>query len=503
MSLFWSPDSRFVGFFAAGEGALKKVEISGGPARTIHETRNAGVPMWLDDGTILFSEFRQGLFRVSAEGGKPTQVTRIDPAMREVNHFWPSALPDGRHFLYMTTRLDESGRRATPIVYVASFDTSEPRKGVARVNSGMVYTQSGRVLYVHEGTLLAQTFDLKNLRLTGEPVRLVDGLDYNRSTGASAFSVSGGGTLVYKGAIDPVEVVWFDRSGKETGTVGAPLRAGNIRISPAGERVAVEVTDPRRGNSDIWIYDLARGVGAPATTDVNDERLPTWAPDGRRIAFVSDRGTGSDASGDFFFKSSDGMGEEDAFFVQVGPQFLEDWSRDGGWIAYREETRDTGDNVWILPLSGDQKPVPFLRTRFEEWGARFSPDSRWVAFVSNESGMNEVYVAPVRGSGPRIQVSIGGGIAPRWRSDGEELFFLSSDGTVVKAAPITLTPALTPGVPAALFTIPRETDLQGRLRNTVYDVAPNGQRFLFSVAVRKARPGQMAVVLNWPALLEQ
>jgi serine/threonine protein kinase/Tol biopolymer transport system component len=501
MSPFWSPDSRFIGFFAPGEGALKKVEVTGGPTRTICAARSSGLPLWMSDGTILFTEFRQGLFRVSADGGQPTQVTRVDQALREINHYWPSALPDGRHFLYMTTRLDESGRRATPIVYVASFDSKE-RKEIARVHSRMVYTRPGRVLYVHEASVLAQAFDVTNLRLTGEPIRLADGIEYNRSTGASMFSVSDNGTLIYKVGIDPLELVWFDRSGKELGSLGTPQRTGNLRISPEGDRVAVEVTDPRLGTSDIWVYELARNVGTRLTTDLNDERLPTWAPDGRRIAFVSDRGTGSDASGDFFVKRADGMGEEDAFFVQVGPQFLEDWSRDDRSIAYRDETREAGDNVWILPLQAEKKPLPFMRTRFEEWGARFSPDSAWVAFVSNESGTSEVYVAPVQGAGAKLRISVGGGIAPRWRRDGKELFYLSSDGKVVMSVPITLTPSMTSGAPVPLFTIPRDTDLQGRLRNMVYDVTPDGGRFLFSVALREASLARLSVVTNWPRLLE-
>jgi Tol biopolymer transport system component len=264
----------------------------------------------------------------------------------------------------------------------------------------------------------------------------------------------------------------------------------------------VEVSDALLGTSDIWVYDLARGGSHRLTTDLNDERLPTWSPDGRRLAFVSDRGTGSDASGDFFLKTSDGMGDEEAFFVQVGPQFLEDWSGDDRSILYRDQTPETGDNLWILPLHGERKPLPFLRTRFEEWGARFSPDSKWVAFVSNDSGLNEVYAAPVQGPGGRIQISIGGGIAPRWRADGRELFYVTSDGKMVMAVPITVTPSLTAGTPAPLFTIPRDTNFQARLLNVVYDVAPGGQRFLFSVAQRKASPAQMAVVLDWPALLQ-
>ena len=281
-----------------------------------------------------------------------------------------------------------------------------------------------------------------------------------------------------------------------------PQRFGNIRLSPKGDRVAAEIADPRLGTSDIWVYDLARGVGGRLTTDLNDERLPTWGPDGR-IAFVSDRGAGSDASGDFFVETADGMGDEEPLFVQVGPQFLEDWSGDGRFVAYRDQTPETGDNLWILPLDGGQKPVPFLRTRFEEWGARFSPDSKWVAFVSNDTGSNEVYVAPASGSPGRKQISIGGGIAPRWRANGKELFYVSSDGKDVMAVSMSLSPAVTSREPVRLFTIARETERQARLLNMPYEVHPDGQRFLFSVAARKTPPAQIAVVLNWPALLQQ
>jgi Tol biopolymer transport system component len=497
---FWSPDSRFIGFFAPSEGALKKVELSGGPARTICAAVNSGVPLWANDGTIFFSEFRRGLFRVAAEGGQPTQLTTVDQAHGELNHFWPSLLPDGRHFFYTATRLDDSGRRATPIVYAGSLDSTE-RTEVARLNSRLEYTRSGRVLYVHEGALLAQTFDVKNLRLTGEPVRIAEGLEYSRSTGAAAFSASDD-VLAYHGVGGELELVWFDRSGQTVGSVGTPQRFGHVRISPDGKRVATEVTDARLGTQDVWIYDLARDVPTRLTTDVNSERVPIWSPDGGRIAFVSDRGTGVDASADFFVKRADGMGEEEAFFAQVGAQWLEDWSRDDS-ITYRDESRETGDNMWILPLQGDRKPWPFLRTRFEEFGGRFSPDSTWMAFVSSESGANEVYVAPVRGSGEKIRVSTGGGITPRWRADGRELFYLSGDGKVMMAAPISVAPVLKVGTPAPLFTISRELGFPGRARNVAHDVAPDGQRFLFAAVPRDQTPSRISVILNWTALLRQ
>jgi Tol biopolymer transport system component len=426
-------------------------------------------------------------------------VTKVDLTQGEINHYWPSLLPDGRHVLYTTTRLEKSGRRATPIVYAVSLG-SNARREIARLNSRVVFTREGRVLFVHEGTLLAQTFDVGNLRLTGEPVRIADGVDYYRSTGAAAFSVSDAGTLVYSGPGQATALAWFDRRGRETGAVGTPQMFGHLRLSPDGSRVAADVVDLRLGTSDIWVYDLSRAVVTRLTTDLNGERMPTWSPDGQRIAFVSDRGVGSDASGDFFVKRSDGMGDEAELFVQVGPQFLEDWSRDGH-IAYRDQSRETGDDIFILPPDGDRKPRPFLRTRFEEWGARFSPDSAWVAFVSNESGANEVYLAPFRGSGERTRVSTGGGISPRWRADGKELYFLSSDARTVMAVPVVLAPALKTGTPAPLFAIGGALGYMGRVRNIAYDVTPDGQRFLFGLAAGGQTPPQVSVMLNWTALL--
>ena len=505
LSPFWSPDSRFIGYIAMDEGALKKVEITGGPPRTICTGFILSQPLWHRDGTIFFTLYGSGLHRVSADGGEPTQLTRVDrsaPA-REINHFWPSLLPDGRHLLYMTTRLGENGQRATPIVYVVSLD-SGARQEVAQVNSRMLFVPPGRVFYVHEGALLAHSFDLTSFKAIGEPVRLVEGLDYNRSSGASAFSVSDTGALVYHRSSTAFHLAWFDRSGRELATVGNSQAIGHVRIAPQGDRVAVDVVDARFGTSDIWTHDLQRGIATRLTTDVNSERLPTWSPKGDRIAFYSDRGTGSDAAGDFFSKRSDGMGEEDAFFVSVGPQFIEDWSSDGRLIAYRNETRAQGDDVWLLPLEGDKKPRPFLPTRFEEWGPRFSPDSSWLAYVSNESGRNEVYIAPVSGPGARGLISTEGGGSPRWRRDGKELFYLSADGRSLMAVPIALTtPVATAGTPQRLFTIDRQKANPGNPRNIAYDVAPDGQRFLFVVAASDQLPPQISIIVNWTAFLSQ
>jgi serine/threonine protein kinase/Tol biopolymer transport system component len=502
-SPFWSPDSRFIGFFAAREGRLKKVELSGGPTHLICSGSVSGLSAWLPDGTILFSEFRKGLFRVSADGGAPTEITRVDPKRGELNHYWPSALPNGRQFLYTVTWLGEDGRRATPIIYVGSLDSNE-RKEIARLNSRVVYSPSGHVLYVHEGALLAQRFDVDNLRTTGEPMRIADDLDYYRSTGAAGFSMSET-TLVYRGAAGPLELVWFDRQGQTLPAIWKDQRFGNLRISPHGEQAAIEVVDPHLGTSDLWMYHFIRGVANRFTADVNDETMPVWSADGGRIIFGSDRGTGKDASSDFFTKSSDGMGSEDVLFIQTGFQTPDDWSRDGNWLSYTDDNRQTGNDVWTLSLTAERKAQPLFNTAFGEWGSRFSPDSHWIAYVSDESGHPEISIAPFQRPGAKVRVSTGGGLAPRWRADGRELFYVTADGKAVMMVPIQYTPVFTPGMPVKLFTINRETGFRNRARNLGYDVSPDGQRFLISVAPgdRQRETAQIIVVQNWTSQLNK
>jgi eukaryotic-like serine/threonine-protein kinase len=504
-SPFWSPDSRFIGFFAPREGSLKKVEASGGPPRAICAGAVFGLSTWLPDGTILFSEFRKGIYRVSAEGGTPTPVTHVDPAQRELNHFWPSMLPDGRQFLYTATGLGTDQRRVTPIVFVGSLDSPD-RKEIARLNSRVVYSKSGHVLYVHEGALLAQAFDVTALQRRGEPVRIADDVDYYRSTGAAAFSISDTGALIYRVAPGPLELVWFARQGEMLGPVWNRQRFGNPRISPDGERVAIEVIDPHLGTSDLWMYHFRRSMATRFTTDVNDETMPLWSVDGGRVIFGSDRGAGTDASSDFFAKSSDSMGPEEEVFVKTGFQVADDWSRDGSWLAYTEDTRATGYDVWTLSLREPKaQPQRFSDSTFGEWGARFSPDSHWVAYVSDESGRPEIFVAPFHQAGAKVQASAGGGLAPRWRADGRELFYITTDLKGVMMVPIELGPTLKPGVPVRLFTINRQTGFRSRARYLGYDVSPDGQRFLMSVTpVEQERvASQIVVVQNWTSALKR
>ena len=243
VSPFWSPDSRFLGFFSPGDGALKKVEMTGGPARTICPAQTDGGATWGRDGTILFTQFLDGIYRVSADGGTPTRVTHIDKARRELNHYWPEFLPDGRHFLYMATALEPSGLRATPSVYVASLDSPDTTL-LTRMHSRMTYVAPGYLVFVQDGALLAQTFDTVKLRLTGEPARIADGLAYVRTLGNGAFTLSANGTLAYQGTGDTSQIRWYDRRGNLTETSWPNQNYGTLRFSRDGQSVAVDVYDP-------------------------------------------------------------------------------------------------------------------------------------------------------------------------------------------------------------------------------------------------------------------
>jgi len=507
LSPFWSPNSQFIGFVARGEGTLKKIEPAGGPARLICPADSSSLPVWTRDNYILFSESRTGIFRVFAEGGKPTPVTQVDKGQRELNHYWPSPLPDGKHFLYTATNLGPNGQRATPIVYVASIDPKEPRKEIAREHSRMVYERTGRVLYVQDSTLFARPFDLENLRLTGEAVRVAQDLDYYRSTGLAGFSVSDAGVLAHHGGAGPVELVWFDRQGNRVAKLGNPQQVGSLRISPDGQHVAVEVVDPKLGTADIELHDLAGVRGRRKfTTDVNDEGSPVWSPDGRTILFRSDRGTGADAAMDFFKKGLDGT-DEISVFIKPGPQTNEDWSRLGGMVVYTEPTRKGGTGRDILLLTTDatgwKELRPFVNAPKDQSEPRFSPNDKWIAYASEETGAFQVHVKPLQ-EGENMQVvSKEGGVAPRWRDDGTELFYLSGDGKTVMRVPTRFTPlgtALTLGPPSRLFSIGATAIFRTVGGNRVYDVTPDGQRFLIAVAGESAS-SRITVVLNWTAAL--
>ena len=270
-----------------------------------------------------------------------------------------------------------------------------------------------------------------------------------------------------------------------------------MRISPDGERVLADVLDPRAGSSDIWIYDLSRRLPTRFTADVTDETGAVWSPDTSRVIFSSDRG----GANDLFTKTTDGLGTDVLLFTQSGPQVADDWSPDGKSLVFEDNSRDTGLDLWMLTFEDEQKPRPLIRTRFQEWGARISPGGEWMAFVSNESGASEVYVAPLRGSGEKKRISTAGGVSPRWRRDGKELFYVAPDSNSIMAVPIDMRPGFKDGTPMALFSIRRDSGPRRRVREIPYHVSADGQQFLVNTPPEQQPVLGITVVLNWTSAL--
>jgi Tol biopolymer transport system component len=494
VSPFWSPNSQYIGFFLSAQSELRKIEASGGPARTICPAEVESAPVWGPDNTILFTEVSGGIYRVSADGGTPTRVTTPDKSRREMNHYWPEFLPDGRHFLYMAGVLDAEGRRGTPIVHVAAFDGS-PARPLTSAHSRTVYADPGYLLFVQDGALLAQPFDNSALQLTGDAVKLVDGVAFFRTVGTGAFSVSKSGTLAYQGNVDESRLVWYDRNGNPSASIWPNQNIGSVSLSPDDQQLAVEVVDAKIGTSDIWMYEMT-GAIRKLTTEPTTEGLPVWAPGGRRLMFRTER---SGPPG-LFAKALD-TGVEEVLVQDRSPLNPYDWSSDGKWIAYVHNARTTGFKLWIKPTSADGKPVPFSTGAYQEWGAQFSPDSTMVAFVSNESQTPEVFVAPVHNLGGKVPISIKGGNAPRWRRDGKELYYASIDRQSIWAVPIQTSP-FRKGAPRQLIWLGTSAG-ESRARDMIYDVDSKGERFLVSLPADNPGTSRITVLMNWQTLLRR
>jgi Tol biopolymer transport system component len=335
----------------------------------------------------------------------------------------------------------------------------------------------------------------------GPGIRDSTGNDSNRKRASSphhgnaAFSVSETGVLAYYKAVAPSNLIAFDRSGQSVESIWTDQRfASTIRISPDGTRVIADVQDPRVGSLDGWIYDIARRVPTRFTDDVGNDTNPVWSGDGLQVVFSSDRG----GAPDLFLKTTDGLTNSDRMiFSRPGPQLASDWSADGRFIAFEDNNRETGLDLWMLPLDGSGTGRPMIQTRFHEWGARLSPDAAWVAFVSNESGTSEVYVASVRGSAGKVRISTNGGIAPRWRRDGRELFYVAPETNAIMAVDAITTPTFKAGPPVQLFATRGAPASLRRSRDASYDVSPDGQQFFIVTPPEPSAASGIAIVLNW------
>jgi Tol biopolymer transport system component len=482
---FWSPDSRFLGFFA--EGKLKKVEVSGGPPQKICDAPTGSDGSWSSEGVILFDGITgDPIQRVSAAGGVPVVEVKADAARKEASVAWPEFLPDGHHYIYMA-----SGQKPEDNMYrLGSLDSKES-KPVAPAQTLITYAEPGYLLFARDRTLVAQRFDLKSLKTIGEPAPVAEKIGTD-AVGLARFSASRNGVLVYRTGDSGNRLLWLDRSGKELETAGGTGEHGNPAFSRGGDRLAFDDSDPRSGKDDIWIRDLARGVNSRFTFGAGNNIGPVWSPDGARIVFASNR----DGSFELMEKPATGQGEEKLLLKSdEGRVIPSDWSGDGKYIAYSIRGKE-GWDVRVLPTFGDRKPIPVVHTTFNEVTASFSPDGRFLAYQSNESGRGEIYVQTFPDAQGKWQVSTAGGTDASWRADGKELFYRSPEQKLM-AVDIQAGATFQAGIPRPLF--PSRVPA-GANRNR-YAATANGQRFLFVAPLGRDAMTPTTVVLNWFAEL--
>jgi serine/threonine protein kinase/Tol biopolymer transport system component len=487
---FWSPDSRSIGFFAAGK--LKKLDVSGGPAQTLGDAPLAVGGTWNRDGTIIFGRNPgECLFRIPATGGTPTPATVFDKSSNELAEGWPYFLPDGRHFLYGARYVQQEKTG----IYVGSLDSKETRF-LFNTGSAVAYAPPGYLLFVRDGILMAQAFNPERLQLNGGAVVVVEQVDFDQDFALGMFSVSQTGVLVYSSAksFQNTQLVWFDRTGKQIGTVGEPARYGDIRLSPDGKHVALLRSDTDSGKHDIWSIELTRDIFSRLTLDPTGANSPLWSPDGSRIAFSS-RTEGGAFS--LYQKFASRMGEDELLLNWPKPILACDWSPDGRYILFRTQPREKGSPLWLVPLFGERKPEPFWPTDFDEENGRFSPDGRWIAYASNESGKFQIYVRSFPASSAAWQISNDGGGHPRWRRDGKELFYVSPDKKLMAVEVNESAGTFEVGLTKPLF----EIGIVSEPSPSNYDVTADGQRFLVNTNVEKNVP--VTVVMNWTAKLKE
>jgi len=498
---FWSPDGRFVAFEA--DGKLKKLDVTGGLPQTLCDLQGVAVGgSWNRDGDIIVGNTNGGVLRLRETGGAASPITALDSSRKEEAHMLPSFLPDGRHFVYLRV---SPGMPETSGIYVGTLDAKPEEQSAQRLLPyavGVTYAAAGdsgpgRLLFLREGTLMAQPFDPSRLALTGDPVPVADRVGSFRDGGF--FSASANNVLVYRTADTDSQFTWFDRRGTVSGRVSEPGGFRDVALSPDGARAVASRTNPQdTTKADLWLFDLSRGGGATRLTlGAGLAESPAWSPDGKRIVFTFNNNV-------LRQKLASGEGDEKELLRSNNVDLVRtgSWSPDGRFLLYSGGFAITRSlDLLVRPLDGS-KPVPFMQTRFVEEQGRFAPNGRWVAYVSNESGLSEIYVrkfAPdfSRGSagiGGSVLVSRGGGTAPRWRGDGRELFYLSPNGKMM-AVEVTAGQEFHAGTPTPLFQTP-----PGAI---VGDVTADGRRFLLVTPVAPSASVPFTVVLNWQEELKQ
>jgi Tol biopolymer transport system component len=483
---FWSPNGRSVGFFA--DGRVKRIDLENGLVRVLSTAPVAAGATWSGEGVILHPLVPDGpILRTSAEGAPLESVTTLGSG--QTGHRGPVFLSDGRHFLFYA-----AGTPPVRGIHVGELGHTTVRR-LVDADAPAVFAAPDHLLYVKRSTLFAHRLDPRTITLIGEPVALAAGVTFEGAAGVAAIAASANGSIVYRTGQSGGQrrFVLVDRAGKELSQIGSAeaRRSAYASISPDRRRLAVQRMS--EGNTDIWTLDVDRGIPVRFTDGLEADIAPLWSPKSDRIVYSSM------LSGAFELFEKQLDGSPATLLLRTGEsKQVTDWSRDGRYLLYRVITsgQTLNADIWALPLDGDRKPFPVLRTRFEERDAQFSPDGDWIAYHSDESGQHEVYVQPFQGQGERVRISTAGGVQARWRDDGRELFYMTLDGQLV-AVPIVIRKdglAVQPGPAVPLFHA-RIGSVQDIARHH-YIVAAGGQRFLVDTVVEQTAV-PISLILNW------
>ena len=496
---FWSPDGRYIAFFAGGK--LKKIDVQGGPPSVICDAPDGRGGSWNQQGDIVFTPtVNSPIYRVSASGGPISQLTTQDPSKNETTHRWPWFLPDGRHYIFLAGSTFTPSDSATNSIMMGSLD-SKGTKLLFHTHYQAVYA-SGHMLFLRQSSLMAQPFDAKRFALTGEAVPIAEQVLEDSSIARAWFSPSANGLLLYaEGVAKNRQLLWFDRSGKQIGAVPGDDAYAGIAASQDGKKLVYYLDGT---GFDVWGFDIARGVKIPLTFGASSGQgnlYPVWSPDGKYVAYTSYR----DGKYSLNQKSADGSGGETLLLEGIDHfRVPTSWSTDGKFLVYHEGVSGGtyangvpgGWSIWVLPLFGDHKAYPFIQSTFSAREASFSPDGKWLAYCSNESGEYRIYVVPFPGPGGKWQVSLGEGRSPLWRSGGKEIFYLSADNKLMAVRVETSGGTLAAEGAHVLFDS-HSYGVFGR-----YDVSADGQRFV--VVYEGNRPSTtLTTVVNWTADLKE
>jgi Tol biopolymer transport system component len=472
---FWSPDSRSIAF--GSNGKLKRSDLSGGNAQVLCDAARLVGGTWNKDGVIIFTpDYRKTVVQVSAQGGEPKPVAMKSEENSVDRHRYPYFLPDGRHFLVYT---ELQG------VWAGSLDSPEIKQ-ILPDNSPAVYAPQGYLIFIRNDALVAQAFDATKLTLSGEAIPLITG--QKNVLGVRRFSVSDNGILIWQGTwLREYQLVWFDREGRQTGTVDAPMKVSlgqDPHLSPDGKRLVV------KRDSNLWVIDLEKGTPLRITSTFS--QIPVWSPDGSRIAY-------SGGNGGMTLKAANGLGDEESLLP--GPNFPAAWSPDGRFIVYLNRGVKTRRDIWVLPTFGDKKEYLLLNSAFDEQSPALSPNGRWLAYSSDETGAFEIYVQSFSADGKlgadKKRISTTGGSYPVWRRDDSELFFVAADGQMMSSAVRIDGTEFEFGTPKALF----KTRMMALINFHEVDVSPDGQRFLVGTLIGESKAPPPTVIMNWMAKL--